>query len=110
MREFFLAVAGTIILAMLVHWSTPRAQVISWEDSPYNWSNSVDNWNNSPANWSNNASNWNNSQYNYNSPNGVYDNQGNRQGYVVPSPTGTVNYYDNYGNRQGYVPEFRRSR
>jgi hypothetical protein len=34
----------------------------------------------------------------------VYDNNGNRQGYIVPSPSGSVNYFDNQGNRQGYAP------
>ena len=82
----------------------------SWENSPYNWKNSAMNYENSSSKYENSPYNYNNSQYNYNATNGVYDNQGNRQGYVVPSPTGTVNYYDNYGNRQSYVPEFRRSR
>ena len=48
--------------------------------------------------------NWNNNPNNYNSQNGVYDSQGNRQGYQVQSPNGVVNYYDNNGNRTGYAP------
>lgn len=102
MKEFCLAVLGGVILAMLVYCTTPKAQVISWEDSPYNWKNSVDNWSNSPNNWNNSPYNWNNSSYNYNSPNGIYDNYGNRIGYETKSPTGTTNIYDNYGNRIGY--------
>jgi hypothetical protein len=76
----------------------------SWENSPYNWKNSEYNYNNSSMNYNNSPYNYNNSPYNYNSPNGVYDNNGNRQGYIAPNPSGVVNIYDNNGNRRGYIP------
>jgi hypothetical protein len=63
------------------------------------------NFNNSPQNFNNSPQNFNNSPQNFNSTNGVYDNQGNRQGYQVQSPTGVVNYFDNNGNRTGYAPK-----
>jgi hypothetical protein len=42
---------------------------------------------------------------NFNSTNGIYDNQGNRQGYQVQSPSGVMNYFDDKGNRIGYAPK-----
>lgn len=66
--------------------------VNSWESSPYNWKNSEYNYNNSPYNYNNSSQNYNNSQYNYNSNNGVFDGQGNRQGYQVKSPEGVTNW------------------
>ena len=63
------------------------------------------NFNNSPQNFNNSPQNFNNSPQNFNSSNGIYDNQGNRQGYQVQSPSGVVNYFDNYGNRIGYAPK-----
>ena len=80
------------------------AQTTSWENSPYNWKNSTMNYENSSSKYENSPLNYNNSPYNYNSPNGVYDNQGNRQGYITTNPSGVVNYFDNNGDRQGYVP------
>ena len=60
-----------------------QAQVTSWENSPLNYQNSP---------------------LNYNSTNGVYDNNGNRKGYEVQTPSGVTNYFDNNGNRTGYSP------
>jgi hypothetical protein len=74
----------------------------NWQDNPYNWKNSEYNWQNSPNNYENSPYNPKNSQYNYNAPNGVYDNNGNRVGYVVTTPQGTKNYFDNNGERIGY--------
>ena len=71
----------------------------------YNFNNSPQNFNNSPQNFNNSPQNFNNSPQNFNSTNGIYDNQGNRQGYQVQSPTGVVNYFDNNGNRIGYAPK-----
>jgi hypothetical protein len=45
-----------------------------------------------------------NSPYNMNSTNGVYDNEGNRTGYTVVSPTGVTNIFSNDGSRTGYIP------
>ena len=60
--------------------------------------------NNSPMNYNNSPMNYNNSPMNFNSNNGVYDNNGNRAGYEVKSPSGVTNYFDNNGNRTGYSP------
>jgi len=49
--------------------------------------------------------NFNNSPNNFGSTNGVYDNRGNRVGYVVPAPSGVINYFDNSGSRIGYKPK-----
>ena len=54
--------------------------------------------------WDNSPMNYQNSPMNYNSTNGVYDNTGNRIGYVVQSPQGVTNIFDNNGNRVGYFP------
>jgi len=70
-----------------------QAQVTSWENSPLNYQNSPLNYQNSPLN--------------YNSTNGVYDNNGNRKGYEVQTPSGVTNYFDNNGNRTGYSPSQR---
>ena len=93
MKEFFLAVIGTMVMAMLVHYTTPaKAQSeYNWENSPYNWKNSEYNYKNSEYNWANSQYNWKNSEYNYNSRNGVYDNNGNRVGYQTTTPDGVKN-------------------
>lgn len=75
----------------------------SWDNSPNNWKNSPNNWENSSNNWKNSPNNWENSRNNPNNSNGVYDDKGNRTGYVVPKSDGSgVNIYDNDGNRTGY--------
>ena len=94
----------SLLAVLLLLGGVASAQVVSWENDPSNWKNNEFNWNNSSSSWNNNPNNWNNNPNNYNANNGVYDNQGNRQGYAVPSPSGTVNYFDNQGNRQAYVP------
>ena len=76
-------------------YTNVNAQANPWATSPFNWDNS-------PYNFQNSPNNWNNSQYNWQAPNAIYDNQGNRQGYVVPNGSGTYNYFDNQGNRRGY--------
>jgi hypothetical protein len=81
-----------------------RAQVTSWDNSPYNYNNSPLNYNNSPLNYNNSPLNYQNSPLNYNSNNGVYDNEGKRIGYEVTAPTGVTNVFDNQGNRIGYSP------
>ncbi len=92
-----------IFIALCLCSGAVSAQT-NWNDSPYNWNNSQYNFQNSPYNWNNSQYNWNNSQYKWNSRNGIYDNDGNRQGYVVPNQNGTFNYFDNDGNRRGYMP------
>jgi hypothetical protein len=76
----------------------------NWRNNPNNWQNSSQNWANSPQNWQNSPQNWQNSANNFNNANGIYDQSGNRTGYVVPGPNGGVNYFDNNGNRTGYQP------
>jgi hypothetical protein len=89
--------------------NTPSSQ--NWANSPQNWRNNPDNWQNSPQNWQNSSQNWKNSPQNwqnngnnYNSTNGIYDRNGNRIGYGVPSANGGVNYFNNDGSRSGYQP------
>jgi hypothetical protein len=76
----------------------------NWRNNPNNWQNSTQNWQNSSQNWQNSQQNWQNSGNNYNNANGIYDQNGNRTGYVVPGPNGAQNYFDNNGNRTGYQP------
>jgi hypothetical protein len=76
----------------------------SINSSPYNMNNSIYNMNNSPSSVANSPYNMANSPYNINATNGVYDNNGNRVGYTVVSPTGVVNIFNNDGGRTGYVP------
>jgi hypothetical protein len=89
--------------------NSPSSQ--NWANSPQNWRNSPDNWQNSQQNWQNSSQNWKNSQQNwqnsgnnYNSANGIYDSNGNRIGYSVPSANGGVNYFNDDGSRRGYQP------
>ncbi len=57
-----------IVMLLVVFVVSPAfAQIMSWENSPYNYNNSPLNYQNSPLNT--------------NSKNGVYDNNGNRIGY-----------------------------
>lgn len=91
----------TCLMSTLVY----AQQSPNWNNNPNNWNNNINNWDNNPNNWSNNPNNWNNSPNNYNATNGVYDSQGNRQGYQTQSPSGVVNYYNNNGNRIGYAPK-----
>ena len=76
----------------------------NWQDSPYNYKNSEYNPQNSPYSYDNSPYNPKNSQYNYANPraNGVYDNEGNRVGYVVDSQEGVRNYFNNDGQWIGY--------
>ena len=55
-------------------------------------------------NFANSPNNFANSPNNFNATNGIYDQNGNRAGYVVQSPNGVTNYFGNNGNRLGYVP------
>jgi hypothetical protein len=59
------------------------------------------------TNWQSSPLNYQNSPLNYNATNGVFDNNGNRLGYEVQSPTGVTNLFDNNGNRIGYTPSRR---
>ncbi len=76
----------------------------NWRNSPQNWQNNPQNWQNSSQNWKNNPQNWQNNPNNYNSSNGIYDRNGNRIGYGVPTPNGGVNYFNNDGRRTGFQP------
>ena len=89
--------------------NSPSSQ--NWANSPQNWQNSPDNWQNSSQNWQNRSDdwknspqNWDNSGNNYNNANGIYDSNGNRVGYSVPTPNGGINYFNNDGSRRGYQP------
>jgi hypothetical protein len=89
--------------------NSPSSQ--NWANSPQNWRNNPDNWQNSPQNWQNSSQNWKNSPQNwqnsgnnYNNANGIYDSNGNRIGYSVPSANGGINYFNNDGSRRGYKP------
>jgi len=83
------------------NWTNSRQH---WQNSPDRWQNSSQNWQNSPQNWQNSPQNWKNSADNYYSSNGIYDSNGNRTGYAVPTPNGGINYFGNDGSRRGYQP------
>lgn len=84
---------------------TPQPTTITpFDASPYNYNNSEFNFNNSPYNYNNSPYNYDNSPYNFNSPNRIYDNNGNAQGYSTQTPSGVTNYFDFNGNRLGYQP------
>ena len=72
--------------------------------SSQNWANSPQNWQNSPDNWKNSPQNWQNSSNNFDNANGIYDSNGNRIGYSVPSANGGINYFNSDGSRRGYQP------
>jgi hypothetical protein len=76
----------------------------NWQNSPDNWQNSSQNWHNRSDDWKNSPQNWENSGNNYNNANGIYDSNGNRVGYSVPSADGGINYFNNDGSRRGYQP------
>jgi hypothetical protein len=76
----------------------------NWKNNPNNWQNSANNWQNSPQNWNNNPDNWKNSASNFNNANGIYDSAGNRTGYTVPGPNGSLNVFNNDGTRRAYAP------
>ena len=76
----------------------------SWINSPLNWNNSPLNYENSPLRWENSPLNWANSELNSESRNSVYDNDGNRQGYVVESPTGVNNYFSGDATSRYFQP------
>ena len=83
------------------NWSNSRQ---NWQNNPNNWQNNSQNWNNSSQDWKNSPQNWQNSGANFNNANGVYDSNGNRVGYAVPTGNGGVNYFNNNGGRGGYQP------
>ena len=101
---------GTVGFAQIYDQNnSPSSQ--NWANSPQNWRNSPDNWQNSPQNWQNSSQNWKNSPQNwqnsannYNNANGIFDSNGNRIGYGVPTANGGVNYFNNDGSRRGYKP------
>ena len=86
-----------VLAQLAIYARYTEAQVTNWDSSPLNYQNSPLNYQNSPLNYQN-------SPLNYNSTNGIYDNNGNRKGYEVQSPSGVTNYFDNNGNRIGYSP------
>jgi hypothetical protein len=57
-----------------------------------------------PYNYKNSPYNYKNSPYNLNSSNGIYDEDGERQGYAVRRSDGGVNFFNDEGNRTGYMP------
>jgi hypothetical protein len=103
--ELFRLVVFAVVLGFVIEivmFSRQAKAQYNWQDNPYNWKNSEYNWQNSPNNYNNSPYNPKNSEYNYNSPNGVYDSNGNRVGYVTQTPEGTKNYFSNNGERIGY--------
>jgi hypothetical protein len=96
MRALVLA----IVPALYVNLATAQSS----NSSPYTFQNSPYNFQNSPYNFNNSPYNFNNSPYNMNSRNGIYDSDGNRQGYAVRRSDGGLNFFDNQGNRTGYMP------
>jgi hypothetical protein len=96
------ALALVIAVGPALYASVAAAQ--GYNSSPYNYQNSEYNYQNSPYNYRNSPYNYQNSPYNPFSTNGIYDNDGNRQGYAVPRSDGGVNLFDNDGNRLGYTP------
>ena len=76
---------GVLIVALFFVSYPANAQ--SWQNSPRNWQNSPNN----PT------------------AGGIYDNQGNRQGYAVQRQDGSgVNLFTNDGKRMGYQNYQRR--
>lgn len=70
--------------------------------SPYSYESSPYNYQNSPYNYRNSPYNYRNSPVNPDS-NGVYDSQGNRQGYAVPRRDGSgFNVFSNDGRWIGF--------
>lgn len=98
MKEFFLAVIGTVVMMMLVHWSTPKAQTLGIESNPLNFENIQLNPSNSFLNPNNSFLNPENSYLNPESKRIVYSNDGMPIGYMVDGK----NLFDTDGNRVGY--------
>ena len=99
------AVVLSLVLCASAYADVDRSSVYNFNDSPSNFENSQYNWSNSSLNWYNSPMNWENSQYNWNSNNGIYSNDGRREGYATTSPSGVRNIYDNDGKRRGYQPQ-----
>jgi len=76
----------------------------NWRNDPNNWQNSSQNWQNNSQNWKNSPDNWKNSANNFDSTNGIYNGNGNRAGYTVPSGNGGLNFFNNDGSRRAYAP------
>jgi hypothetical protein len=96
---------GAALVALCVSAApAPAQQCLQWGCGPDNWANSPDNFANTPLDWQNSPMNWNNSALNPMAPYGIYDNNGDRLGYGVPTPGGGMNIFDNEGNREGYLP------
>ena len=108
--KIFSLVIVIVILSLVLFFymsGEVRSQTTNFNNSPYNMDNSINNMENSPSNMRNSPYNMDNSPNNLDSKNGIFDNQGNRTGYQVMSPSGVTNYYDNKGNRTGYTPSQR---
>jgi len=103
MKEFFLAVMGTVILTMLVHHTTPKAQTLGVESNPLNYDNIQLNPKNSSLNPDNSPLNPENSVFNPDSTRNIYAQDGNRVGYMVRHTDGTISIFDNNGNLKSYL-------
>ena len=103
-ERLFWAVMLVLLVGICILTTTTLvyAQVTTWGESPYNYNNSEYNYKNSSYNYNNSPYNYNNSEFNIYSPNNIYSNQGQREGYVAPNQNGVANYFDNSGNRVGY--------
>jgi hypothetical protein len=98
MKEFFLAVIGTVVMMMLVHWSTPKAQTLGIESNPLNYDNIQLNPKNSFLDPNNSFLNPENSYLNPEATRIIYANDGMPIGYMVDGK----NLFSNDGTRAGY--------
>jgi hypothetical protein len=98
MKEFFLAVIGTVIMMMLVHHTTPKAQTLGIESNPLNYDNIQLNPKNSPLDYNNSFLNPENSYLNPEANRVIYANDGMPMGYMVDGK----NLFNTDGERVGY--------
>jgi len=103
MKEFFLAVIGTVIMAMLVHHTTPKAQTLGIETNPLNYDNIQLNPKNSSLNYDNSPLNPENSFLNPDATRNIYAQDGVRVGYMVKHNDGTISVFDNSGVLKSYI-------
>ena len=85
-----LSIGIAIMIGALFNQAALAQGVMNFNNSPNNWVNSPNNFDNSSNNWVNSPNNFNNSPNNFSATNGVYDNRGNRIGYEVTAPSGSL--------------------
>lgn len=99
------AVALSVLLCSSAMADDTGVATYQWDSSPLNFDNSSSNFENSRSNFENSPDSFSNSPFNWGSTNGVYNTQGERQGYSTESPSGVQNYYNNLGEREAYQPK-----